>query len=79
MDEQGINVVSLAVTDEGLEFLVHDPADERRGINVAHSYFVAFDTEEFGPQVADLLTEIKDVAETIHFGWKRAPRRKKDS
>lgn len=78
MDERSINVVSVAVTDEGLEFLVHDPADERRGINVAHSYFVAFDTEEFGRQATDLLEQIKDVAESIHYGWRRAPKAKRE-
>ncbi len=69
-----VSVINISVNDEGIEFLVHSTAEERKGISVAHSYFVEFSGETFGQRARDLLEEISDLAEDIHFGWKRAPK-----
>jgi hypothetical protein len=59
---------------EGVEFVVIDDAEDRKGLDQAHSYFVAFGSDPFGPRVADLLSEIEDLAEDVHRGWRRAPK-----
>jgi hypothetical protein len=74
MDADDVSVINVSVTDEGIEFLIHSQAETRKGISVAHSYYVEFAGETFGSRAQDLMTEIRDLAEDVHFGWKRAPK-----
>ena len=78
MDDDDLVVVSLGIHDDGIELVVNDPGEQRRGIDVAHNYFVTFDSEEFGTSARDLLEEIMGFADSVHYGWKRAPKRKVD-
>jgi hypothetical protein len=74
MDENRIIILGMSVQDTGLEFIVGDEGERRKGVTLAHSYFVEFAGETFGPRARDVMTEIQDLAEDVHFGWKRAPK-----
>lgn len=69
-----VNVINVSVNDDGIEFQVFSSQEKRKGIAVAHSYFVEFSGEVYGSRAKDLVEEISDLAEDIHFGWKRAPK-----
>jgi|GEM_PF-4388596 len=77
MDKELI-VVSLGFHDEGIEITINDPGEQRAGIDVAHNYFVDYESESFGMKARDLLEEVMSFADDIHYGWKRAPKRKED-
>lgn len=69
-----MHVLGITLTDDGVELIVTDEADERQGMKVAHSYLVNYDSEPFGPRAKDLFDEIEDLAEDVHRGWRRAPK-----
>ena len=74
MDEGRIVILGMSIQDEGLEVIVGDAAERRRGLAVAHSYFVEFRNEEFGARAQDVMTELQDLVEDVHLGWKRVPK-----
>jgi len=74
MEDGRITILGMSIQDEGLEFIVADEADRRRGLSVAHSYFVEFRNETFGSRAQDALAEFQDLVEDVHLGWKREPK-----
>lgn len=74
MEEDRITILGMSIQDEGLEFIIGDAAERRRGLTVAHSYFVEFANKTFGPRAQDAMTELQDLVEDVHFGWKREPK-----
>jgi len=74
MEEGRITILGMSIQDNGLEFIVTDEADRRRGVSVAHSYFVEFTSPTFGSRARDALDEFQDLVEDVHLGWKREPK-----
>lgn len=74
MEEDRITILGMSVQDEGLEFIIGDEAERRRGLTVAHSYFIEFRSETFGARAQDVMTDLQDLAEDVHLGWKREPK-----
>ena len=74
MIEGAVNVLGVTVNDGGIELIVTSDAEARKGIGVAHSYFVEFRGERFGQRARDVLTELEELAYDVHVGWKREPK-----
>ena len=74
MDEGQIEIVGITLASDGIELIVNDTRERRQGLAVAHSYFVEYSGEVFGSRANDVRAEIQELAEDVHFGWKRAPK-----
>jgi hypothetical protein len=69
-----IEILSVALTEEGVELVVNDEAESRLGLHVAHSYFVEYESSSFGSRLRDAVAELQELAEDVHFGWKSEPK-----
>ena len=74
MDEGRIVILGVTIQEDGVEFIVSDDKERRKGVAVAHSYFVEFRGEEFGSRLKDAIDELQELVEDVHIGWKRLPK-----
>jgi hypothetical protein len=78
LTDSDVKILAVQITDSGMELVVAAESERRKGLGVAHSYFVDFAGERFGQQARDILDEIEDLAERVHVGWKREPKAEPD-
>lgn len=74
MDGLDTTLIGVTLQDDGVEVLIGAEADQRKGVSVAHSYFISFTSETFGQRARDAIEELKDLADDVHIGWKREPK-----
>lgn len=68
-----LTIVSVNPHETGIEFLVTLESERRKGVSVAHSYFVEYESR-WGAELRDLLEDVQELAWDVHVGWKREPK-----
>lgn len=73
VSDMDLKLISMNVTDDGVELLVAVESERRKGVSVAHSFFV-HNESRWGAQVCELVEDMEELAWDVHAGWKREPK-----
>lgn len=78
MDEtlEETTVHAVAFHPHGVEMNVSFAADERKNLDRAHTFFVAYEHEEYGQDARDAFEAIRDLAWELTHNYQRQPREK---
>lgn len=70
----GVNVVLVAIHEDGMEIQASFADDERRHLDRAHTFYVGFEQEEFGESAKEIRALAQDLAYELLHGYNRQPR-----